>query len=223
MHGWVLLENDERHPREKGLLTIKYIFSVFLPFLYFIFLTTFAWKQDLWLRKPFLSAFPPPPRPWYFNILLRWLGSKSCQRLHTFLIFQTDPLISLKQSTTVQCSTCISVCKTGAQMIISRWVCAVKSGGTSTPGRMKLQGTEFNPRLYHPTISLPGRARAQDHFRQWIWREANATQPQRKPERDKSSGLTCRPKGISSLGCCCPRWQRGNDLSLCGMSCDSSL
>lgn len=94
--------------------------------LYFFFLTTFAWKQDLWLRKPFLSAFPPPPRPWYFNILLRWLGSKSCQRLHTFLIFQTDPLISLKQSTMVQCSTCISVCKTGAQMIISRWLCAVK-------------------------------------------------------------------------------------------------
>lgn len=72
-------------------------------------------------------------------------------------------------------------------------MCCRESSGTSTPGRRKFQGTEFSQRLYHPTISLPGRARAQDNFCLWISGEANATQPQREPGRDKSSGLTCRP------------------------------
>lgn len=71
-----------------------------------------------------LPSLPPPP--WYFKILLWWLDSKSCQHIDTFLIFQTNPLISSKKSTAVECNTCISVCKAGAQMIFSRWACTVK-------------------------------------------------------------------------------------------------
>lgn len=56
-------------------------------------------------------------------------------------------------------------------------VCCKESEGTSSSGKRKFQGSEFSPRMYHPTISLPGRARAQDSSQQQVSEEANGTQP----------------------------------------------
>lgn len=43
MDGLIFQENAERHPREKGLLTIKHIFSIFICFLLlFIYVCAFA-------------------------------------------------------------------------------------------------------------------------------------------------------------------------------------
>lgn len=65
MHGWILLENNERHPREKGLLTIKHILNIFLLlFFKFYFSSTFALNRIS--GCPLDSTLPP----WYFNILL---------------------------------------------------------------------------------------------------------------------------------------------------------
>lgn len=100
----------------------------------------------------------------------------------------------------IYCSTVQHICKClqdgGPDDHFQMSVCCKESGGTSISGRRNFQGTEFSPRLYHPTISLPGRARAQDKFCQWIWGEANATQPQREPERDKSSAPMHTLKGF---------------------------